>query len=282
MAVKYKEVHEPGQYELTVTAEGIRGKRTFLQFNDLPGGIDPASLPVVGTSTMVDLDGNSISACICRSSRAIFFAGDGNSRGIECDYSTEVTSSSRSGGSGIGPKDPASRTYELSLEEQTIMTGSSDGKIAKFEFEGAAAGTEYADQAVPIFAMVGALTIPHENQAMTSTERDAFLTLCLAYGRSINNAAFEGYNAGQVRFDGYSGADYYNEDGEQRWAYELHFSVRLIGTDLSSDAAITEDDWLYQINEKEGTYRKLKNHGTGKYLYAKKDFAALIAIPTPP
>lgn len=274
MAVMFKELHGPEFYSFDQNESGSTGRRTF-QRNDDAGSVAAASLPVVGTSLMVDPADANVPNCFCRSKTATFVEGDALTIGYVFEYSTKDSTFSGSGG-GHGPKNPASRSYEMGLEENTFLTGESDGKVAKFEFVGATSGSEYAEQNVPVFANVGAISIPHANQAMDATAKTAFLTLVATYGRTINSVAFEGFAIGQVRYDGYTGGDYYNEAGAQRWAFELHFSVKQIGEDLNG-TLIAEDDWLYQINEKEGLYRKLKNHATGKFLYEKKAFAALLA-----
>jgi len=273
MPEMYKELHGESEYVLDVSMEGITGTRTFQQ-NDAAGNVAAASLPEVGTSLMVDLGGTDVANCICRRKRAVFIGGDGGTRGYEFTYSTEETTVSNS--MNNRPRNLAAEDFELSVEEEVIQAYPS-GRLNVFEFEGAANDdVKWAEQGIPRKLMTGTFNIPYANQELNSTQRDTFIGKIKTYGGTINAAAFMGFAAGQVRFDGASGGNFVNDEGNVRWAFNLHFSFKLLGGSLVGGTAISSDDWLYIVNEKEGVYRKVKNHDTGKYLYEKSNFATLV------
>lgn len=277
MSVLFKELHGDGEYSFEQTERGARGTRTF-QRNDSAGTIAPEALPVVGESLMVDPADASVSGCVCRGARAAFVGGDGGTLGYVFDFSTEASG----GGSGAnGPRDTALEDFELAGEEEVIQAYPS-GRLNVFEFEGAANDdVKWAEQGIPRKLFAGSFNIPYWDQALDDTGRTAFITLVKSLACTINDATLRTFAAGQVRFDGVSGGAYRDQNGDVKYAFTCHFSFRVLGSDLAG-GAIASHDWLYQLNEKEGVYRKVKNHDTGNYLYEEGDFAPLLAEPEPP
>ena len=94
----------------------------------------------------------------------------------------------------------------------------------------------------------------------------------IAKAGTINDAAFEGFEQGQVYFAGISGGTAYDSDGEKFWKFDLNFMFRII-----QDDTITADDWNY-IARDNGAWDRPNDSasGDGNYLYTSKSFSTLI------
>lgn len=277
MPVMFKELHGPEFYSFDQNEQGATGRRTF-QRNDAAGDVAAADLPAIGVDLMVDEADDDVANCLCRSKSTTFLEGDENTLAVVFEYSTKAAGG---GDGGNGPRDTALEDFELSGEEEVIQAYPA-GRRNVFEFVDAANDdVKWANQGIPRKLFAGTFNIPYWDQALDETGRNAFIALVKTLACTINSVAIRTFAIGQVRFDGVSGGAYRDQDGDVKWAFTCHFSFRVLGSNLAG-TAITSHDWLYQVNENEGVYRKVRNHDTDKYLYEEADFSPLLAEPEPP
>lgn len=249
----YKEAYD--EYDLNETEDGVQGQRVFVQ--------DPAgtvtNLPIVGQSLMVDHDDVSISACLCRQRRTRI--QQGGIPHIICSYSTKESSIEYSG-SAIS-RDTGTRTYEGHAEQVPLA----EPFAAGFQWDSGNGVEQAFAKQVPV------TTFTRPIHGLTELEAEALNGTLEGYLGTINSAEFEGHRIGSVYFGTYYGGSYRDEDGDLRFAFNLQFTKRLINDELGT---VTQDDWLYEINQATGEWEKVKNvAGTPKYRYKKADFAAI-------
>lgn len=249
----YKEIID--EYELQRTEDGITGRRVYIQ--DPSGPV--ANLPVVGESLMIDVDDATIAGCKCRSLNSVY--RDGIPHHV-ANYSTRDSVVEFSG-SRIS-KDSQYRRFEGSAESVAI------GDVASnyFYWDGT---TDIPIQALSKQIFAGQFSIPVSN--LSESEKNTFLSTVATLAGTINDAAYEGFREGAVKFDHISGGSYYDEGGNLRFAYDLVFSYRLINDDF---AAITADDFLYVFDQSSGTWKKpfVRGSSPPEYLYKKASFTA--------
>lgn len=264
MAEMYKELHGEGEYQYLPSENGTRGTRTF-QRNDAAGDVAVASLPVILSSLMVDLDGNDVTGCLCRSARAVFIGGDGGTPGIAYEYSTEESGYSSSGNQV--PKDDGAEDFEIGAQRETF-TPDPDVPDGDYWHWGASVQVE---QELSRVVPHGQFSFPFP-QTITSAKRNALVARLNTYIGAINAASFKGYAEGQVMFVGATGGSYRTASWELVYRVMLRFEARILRTDLKGNT-ISADDWLYVLSDANGQYKKPRTNTSTKYLYEKKDFS---------
>jgi hypothetical protein len=80
-----------------------------------------------------------------------------------------------------------------------------------------------------IYKRVGVVNFSIPRTGLTTSAYSTLLGTIKDRAGTINNAAFDGYNEGQVFFHGHRGGTYKEENGAQRWQVELIFTARLAG-----------------------------------------------------
>lgn len=255
----YKElIHS---YKAQYPADGpVTGSRVYIKV--ATGG---GALPIVGTSLLPDETGTPITGCLCRIKKVVRDLNDTNYQ-YHFEYSTSDTSLDLSG-TGVST-DPGDRSLEVQAESLSFQTG--DNEV--WEALDSNNTYQYTLQDTSIYKRIVLIpfSIPRAN--LTAAAYNTLLTAVKTRAGTINNAAFEGFAAGQVLFEGIRGSTFTNASGLKRWSVELIFKARLLnGLDPNANL-IAADDWLYIFDN---YYVKPRN-SAGKYLYEKTDFSALV------
>lgn len=259
----YKELIHSYQYE--VPEDGpISGRRVFIQVpTGTPGSV--ASLPIVGTSLLPDETGTNLPGVRCRRKRVVRDSNDKNPQ-YHFEYSA-ATPGSTGGTMGIST-DPGDRSLDvqvemLSFEDRDNVWGAVIGNDVAPSFD-------LNDRAVYKRTVLIPFAIPRAN--LSDSAYTALLAIVKDRAGTINTAAFEGYNIGQVLFEGIRGGTYTDANGNKRWNIELIFRARLLTGENSQGIPITQDDWNYIWD----TYWLRPQAGVGNFLYRKTDFSSLL------
>ena len=257
MAEMYKELS--AGYQLRRGETETTGRRWF-QRNDTSGTVAVAALPTVGTSLMVDRAAADVPGCIARFAREIYVDGHGGTPALEYTYSTSSSSASVGGG-GISQDDDFQR-FEIGGESVLIEPPSD------WQWDGAGTKVKHA---VRKDVLVGTFTITRTG--LNAAEDLVFKGTMIAHARTINAAAFKGFNSGCVRFEGAEGGSYRDANGALRYGYDLVFAYRLLDNDLGGP---TTDTWLYELYPGTATWDIVERASDGKRKYKKTDFSVLV------
>ena len=251
----YKET----SYRLEEDAKGIRGIRVFTQ--DASG--DVATLPIVLTDLMPDEAGSGIPNCLARRKVTTY---QGNIPVVTVQYNTS-DGISISGGINVSDN-PDSRTFDTTTEIVHM-----DSPTQGWNWDG---GTDVVDTPMGKLIVLSRFTIPIAG--LTTAQKNTFRTSVLSQAGTINDAAFEGFAIGQVRFDGIRGGDRYDESGDQTWAFELEFTAKIINDTHASTPS--QDHWNYEWRSSQsaantGWYKP--ELGASKWLYKASTFGDPVA-----
>jgi hypothetical protein len=266
MSEMYKEL--ASGYRLDESQKNTTGTRLFVR-DDVSGDIAVGSLPVVGTSLMVDYAGSNITGCLCRGSRP--YEQDGVKH-IEFRYSiVDPDSATGKGGGSYVPNDASSRSFAGAAELIVIEGGKNE-----WVWENAATPVT---QSMSKSIFTGTFTVPVPE--MSAAQKALYLDIVKTKAGTINNATFEGFAVGQVLFSGIDGGTYRDADGGLKWSFNAQFQFRIIKDDIWE---ITQNDWLLVWNIEAGRwdYPRYNVASVWKYLYAKTDFSNLITVPAEP
>lgn len=246
-------------YQFSKTERGARGRREFIR-DDVDGTIAAASLPTIGTSTMVDESGSSVSDCICRTMDPSW------EDGVKKYVATYDTNSTSASGSTSVPTDTASRSFSGAAEAVSIESTPGNG----WRWEGS---TEPVSQQVFKNIFTGEFTIP--KSGMTSAEKATWLAEVVSNAHCINDDTFEGFAEGRVLFVGIDGGTSRESNGDLVWSFNMIFRFRIIKDPLSS---FTQDDWLYLWDKDQGKWDKPEWYNGVSYvnLYTKSDLTDLL------
>jgi hypothetical protein len=264
MAEMYVELGD--QYELETTEKGVTGTRVFRR-DDTNGTVAAASLPVVGTSLMVDRSGSNVTGCVARRKREIWAGGHEGTPEIAYTYDTEDANNPLPGSSIT--QDDDHEEFDLSVSRETFHP---DPNVASGDYWKITGAAEALDEPLPVAILQGSFSKPFPNKSMTSAQKDTLLARLKTYARTINTAAFEGFAVGQVMFTGVSGGSFRTSSGAKRYRFMLHFEFRILGDDMTG-TAITQDDWLYIASAQAAKFVKPVTNTTSKNLYKKSDFS---------
>jgi hypothetical protein len=234
----YKELIH--RYQLQQNEDGtLTGSRTFLI---TPSG-PLASLPIVGTSTLTDVNGDPISGCLAR---RIHITRDNADKDPWHTVHYSTRSSLATGTIGI-TNDQASRTYDSTHEILNI-----EAETWADSWKWLLRDTDL--QSDPgIYARIVNTTFTIARHGLSNAQKDTLLGHHRNKAGTINNDAFDGYPEGSVLYDGLRGSDYIDSAGVRRWSFELLFIARELKnqTDYAGNP-ITKDTWLYVWNPEDG------------------------------
>ena len=240
-------------YEFNVTADEITGKEVYIRHDDAAGGIAYASLPLVGTTPILDPSGSAVGTCLCRSRRATYEGGDVNSVKWEFTYATGKNSPP----SDNIEEDKAARRYDLGTQT-TAIDKANPSEVGP------------RNQRVVKLNAAGTFSIPTGD--MAGTRKDSFITLVESMAGKINHSAFEGHRQGSVMFEGVSGGTKYNSNGQLRWLFEMRFTFKILQGAINTGGNVASMDWNYDLNT-DGKWELIKVDGTG--WYGTADFSSL-------
>jgi len=257
VAEKYKRF--TGGYRYNESQDETSGTEVYIRHDDAAGGIDLASLPILGTTPMLDPAGGTIATCIVRRKDVRYIDNDPATPEYTFGYSTQKGASP---GRGVNT-DPATRRFDLGGEVVSIP----EGNLAWYW----TTDHKSISQAIYKKIITGSFTIP--KGPLTTAQKTTFIGLVKSQAGTICDAAFEDFSEGQVLFEGLSGGTTYLE-GELRWQFDMSFAFRLINDALT---AITQDDWLYIWREDQAIWDKpTDSPGVANFLYSKSTFSSLI------
>lgn len=253
----YKElIHK---YEYSTDELGrVTGRRHFIEDSD--GAI--LSLPVRGTSLMPDKEGTDITGCVCRQIKVVYNSNDKDPQYVAL-YSSQA--SGANGALGI-TNDEDSRTFDISAELLSL-----DGAGGGWKWE---AQNEAIQEGVGLHKRIVLQNFTLAHTGLTTAEKNTLLGVIRDQAGTVNSAAFEGFAAGQVFFEGARGGDYINESGSRRWNLELSFVARLLEDEDAYTGTISGDDWQYLMNPLTAAFDKPKLGS--RYLYRETNFANLV------
>lgn len=257
MPALFKEIGD--ECDMTETEDGVAGVRVFIR-DDAAGTLTRAALPRPGESLMVDGDGFTVKACLCRARRSRF---PGGIEHVYCQFNTRGSVLEYTG-SAI-PRDSRLRTHRGGVEVAPLQEGYAEG----MQWE---TGSGTIEQPVGKLVSVQDFTVPVSD--MSEGQARAFRARMQGYLGTINAGEFDGLREGSVMCQSYDGGGYFDEDGELRYAYEVVFAQRIINDELGT---VTQDDWLYDVNQRTGAWGKVVQVGTAKPKYRKTDFAGIFA-----
>lgn len=252
-------IHEYG-YEKD--EDGVTtGQRVFIEKTGGP----VASLPVVGTAVLTDEDGTNMSGCIARSIQVRRNADDRDPQYV-VKYSTKKRSRD-----GFYP-DTESRTFDGHAEMVSFTLPENNN------WEWDIRDLPLPD-GLPLYkrSVLVSFTITHPD--LLNTAKNSLISTMKSQAGTINDATFEGFDEGQVLFEGWRGSDYVDSGTVRKWNIELMFTARLLTGEEDSDGnAVSGDDWLYVLMDSYATDSGVgwdKPKAGTKYLYRKTDFSKL-------
>jgi hypothetical protein len=248
-------------YQFQQTEDGTTGQEIYIQHDEAAGAVPLASLPVVGSSALLDPSGSAIASCKCRTKAARYVGSDPDTAQYTFTYSTtkgkiEV---------GIDTND-AARRYSLCAE--SIMVKVDNGSAGSgWTWIGSGAKV---DQDLALQIVTGAFTLPAG--PYLSAANNTFWTGCLAAAGKINSSTFEHFRKGSVLFEGVTGATSYDATGSLQYTYELNFRWKYITSGLFTG---TVDDYQYLWNADSGAFDKPVYNPGSIFLYGTADLSSL-------
>lgn len=243
MTVGYKRLCSG--YDYNQTTGGIDGKEIYIQHDDDAAAVPFASLPVIGSTILTDINGSQVGSCLCRTVRAYFDSGDPNTKKYEFGFS----SSAYNPPAQNIDTDKAMRRYDCGTETETVESYSGT------------ASPGMKGKLMHVIIPTGTLTIPKGE--LTAAENATFISLVESSVGKVNAAAFENHRVGSVLFEGISGGTKYTTGGALRYAYEMRFSFRIVPN------TATNCDWNYILKD-DLTFSSVA-------IYTTTDFASLTA-----
>lgn len=255
MPEAWKEVENGYEYD---AGPPITGRRVYIRDDSVSGTGDEATLPTIGTTTMVDIDGGSVTGCLARRFEAEWDKGVPKRTYFFSEYGTQR-------GSGPVPESQQFIQFQSGIETISI-SGSNSGWVWDFDNE------PVNDQ---VYKNIYAGTFVLFQAGLSSAQNTTFLATVAGMAGKINDDTFYNFAAGRVYFAGIEGGGYENDNGTELYSYRLIFKFRIINDPTTT---ITSNDWLYAWNPETGNWDKPKwyNGSSYVYLYASGDFTTLI------
>ena len=211
MATTYKRLS--AEYSFVISSDGIEGREVYV--SDANGPI--ATLPTVGTTPMLDPNGNQKLACLCRNKRYTYMDGHVPTIRVECTFSTKSGDGDNSSNEAKGLE---SVNGQAGLE--TVRIDAAEG--------GWTAGTGGATLSGDIYLThpTGAVSIP---KVCEETKRADFEKKLVEELGCINSAALKlppCQYVGCMLFEGFSYSSRVTEESKREWLYQLHYRWRFL------------------------------------------------------
>ena len=217
----------------TITAQGISGTRVYFDNPDKPT-ID--SLPVVDETPWNDNLANA--GLLARQIHSAAYAFPAGGSTILYEHTVEYSTNSGGETSWRFPTDPDARSWQYGGEIVSVRDPTG------WTWPDASALSQQVYKKIS----TGSFTIARTFNS--KLEADGFrLSIQTTYGGRVNSVAFEGYGAGVVLLEGYSGSTTTNADGDPAWVFQMLFRWRVI-----PDNTIVINHWNYVMRGDTGTW----------------------------
>ena len=204
----YKELSAGYQFTRNVRG-GPTGRRWF-QRNDATGTIAQRDLPQPGLSQMVDENGKNVFGCYATSSTIRYASGHGATPIYEVQY---------------GPLGLSGEVTHGTAESVRFDVGTEQVLLPAERFKW---HTSINPIPFPIGVGVTTGSITKLKSGLTKSQDTQFRIMLIERMQTLNSKDFEGFAAGNVKFEGAYGSSYRDHMGKLRFSYELMFAFRVL------------------------------------------------------